>query len=124
MTDEEFAPLVQGGHVLGLELTAEHVALFARFRRERAIHVPITPRGPGRQEAAGQGGHGTILAAQHGTRSGGGMGEERGGTQRGHRLQGRPQHVRPHGPAARDEHKCGEESSHIGAGYQGSGVTI
>ena len=34
MTDEEFAPLAQGARVLGLELTEEQVALFARFRRE------------------------------------------------------------------------------------------
>ena len=34
MTDEDFAPLVQGACALGLELTEEHVALFARFRRE------------------------------------------------------------------------------------------
>ena len=34
MTDEDFAPLAQGARVLGLELTEEQVALFARFRRE------------------------------------------------------------------------------------------
>ena len=34
MTDEDFAPLAQGARALGLELTAEQVALFARFRHE------------------------------------------------------------------------------------------
>ena len=34
MTDEEFAPLARGARVLGLALTEEQVALFARFRRE------------------------------------------------------------------------------------------
>ena len=34
MTDEDFAPLTQGARTLGLELTAEQVALFAQFRCE------------------------------------------------------------------------------------------
>jgi 16S rRNA (guanine527-N7)-methyltransferase len=34
VTDEEFAPLTQGARTLALELSAEQVALFARFRRE------------------------------------------------------------------------------------------